>query len=193
MMFTPQTLAVVGLQQVLLTGGTLLYQYHYALNNAVELAHQLATKIRELQQSYDRVRIVAHSLGCKILIEAVKELPLHLRPDEIHLCAPAIAEAEHSQLLDHLAKVQTFVYYCERDWVLEPWFRIAHSIPAVGAVGLQRKYIGLTAVNVDKHFDTLVHFEYKRKFHEFAKDGYASGPPYSSVNDIIQRPDQWGT
>ena len=54
------------------------------------------------------------------------------------------------------------------------------SKPAIGAVGLEKSYKGVFPINVDNYFDTLVHFSYKNKFHEFAAHPESKFPPSST-------------
>lgn len=65
-------------------------------------AHKVETKLRA----------VAHSLGCKLLINALEQIDASERPDEIHLCAAAYTETEFPLfVLQKLAKDHTYVYY----------------------------------------------------------------------------------
>eukprot|EP01125_Pyxidicula_operculata_P011992 TRINITY_DN3933_c0_g1_i2.p1 TRINITY_DN3933_c0_g1~~TRINITY_DN3933_c0_g1_i2.p1 ORF type:complete len:238 (-),score=12.57 TRINITY_DN3933_c0_g1_i2:37-750(-) len=96
-------------------GFYLAMRYWQATQNAETFAAQLAKAIGELQQesSGGKLRLVAHSLGCKLLIHALTMLPQNLLPHEVYLCGPAIIESEVQELIAMLSKEQTFVYYSE--------------------------------------------------------------------------------
>jgi len=56
---------------------------------------------------------VAHSTGCKLLTEALREIAPEQRPQFVHLCAPALTEKEVEYDLPNMAQKQTSVYYCK--------------------------------------------------------------------------------
>jgi hypothetical protein len=53
------------------------------------------------------------------VIESAASLPPEQRPDEIHLCAPAVRENDVAEKLPSLARGATYLYYTEKDRVLE--------------------------------------------------------------------------
>jgi hypothetical protein len=71
-------------------------------------------------------------------------MPNDLRPDEVHLCAPAIVEQEEQAKLNNLSRNNAaFVYYCPRDFVLSTFFTAMHdNQEAIGSVGLTGVYNG---------------------------------------------------
>jgi len=169
MIFTPQTLAVIGAQELILSAGRIYLQYQYAQENIEKLAPQLAEKLKHLREHYDFVRVVAHSMGCRLFLEALTHLPLEQRPNEVHLCAPAVCEDEVGYQLSNMANGKSYLYYCERDFLLKSIYPVFHkNKPAVGAIGLNKQYSGLDIVDVDSYFGNVVHFNYKRNFSNFA-------------------------
>lgn len=58
------------------------------------------------------LRVVAHSLGCRHLLEAVKLLALEERPDEVHLCAPACTQVRRCCGSAALARVTSTAGHC---------------------------------------------------------------------------------
>jgi len=131
-------------------------------------ADHLARKLARLAARYDRVRVVAHSLGCRQIVEAASHLKPDRRPHEIHLCASACREKDVAAKLPHLAREQTYQYYTANDLVLATAFTVMAWGRALGAAGLRHDYAGLTAIDVSDHFSFRVHGEYKHRFPEFA-------------------------
>jgi pimeloyl-ACP methyl ester carboxylesterase len=144
-------------------------QFIEANREAVTRAEDLADCLETLALSHRRVRVVAHSLGCRQVIEAAALLPDEIRPHEIHLFAPACLEDEVSDKLPQLAREQAFVYFTRLDQVLEISFRAMSQGRAMGGAGLDRDYPGLLARDVSSEFDFWVHTEYKNRFGRFAE------------------------
>ena len=154
---------IVG-EQVLTVSALFVYQYLAATRNAQDLAEEHATQLATLAHGDARVRVVAHSLGCRQVIEAASSLPPELRPDEIHLCAPAVREDDVAERLPSLARGATFLYYTEKDRVLDLGFTPLARGRALGYSGPRGAYAGLTALDVSEQFDFFVHAEYKTRF-----------------------------
>ena len=131
-------------------------------------ADHLARKLGGLAARYDRVRVVAHSLGCRQIVEAASRLEPDRRPHEIHLCASACREKDVAAKLPYLAREQAYQYYTANDLVLATAFTVMAWGRALGATGLRHNYPGLTAIDVSDHFSFRVHGEYKHRFPEFA-------------------------
>ena len=141
-----------------------VYQYMTASRNARELADELAVQLRELAVRGEDVRLVAHSLGCHQVIEAATRLDPGLRPAEIHLCAPAVREDDVADKLSGLARGTTFLYYTEKDRVLDLGFTPLARGRALGFAGPRRARQRLLALDVSECFDFWVHGEYKDRF-----------------------------
>eukprot|EP01119_Soliformovum_irregulare_P001439 TRINITY_DN1113_c2_g1_i2.p2 TRINITY_DN1113_c2_g1~~TRINITY_DN1113_c2_g1_i2.p2 ORF type:complete len:199 (+),score=29.10 TRINITY_DN1113_c2_g1_i2:404-1000(+) len=168
--FTPLGLAFIGAQELALGAGRIYLQYRNATSQIEEQSPKLALALTELRNEYQNIRIVAHSMGCKLVLDTLKDVPAAMRPDELHLCGPALCEDDIKDILPH-ASPKTSVYYSERDFVLNCFYSAYHRDQeewAVGSVGLTRKYPNVKCVDVDEHFDNLVHFQYKRNFSKFA-------------------------
>lgn len=144
------------------------FQYLAAQRSARERAADLAGTLRALRGAHERVRVVAHSLGCLHVVEAAARLDPSERPDEIHLCAPACLEGEVGALLAQPARGRTHLYFTRKDAVLEAAFRTLARGRALGAVGPEGDYPGLDAVDVSEHFEFWVHNRYPRRFARFA-------------------------
>ncbi len=151
-------------EEAALVAAHFVLQYVTASRSARERAHDQAAQLRRLAGQYRRVRVVAHSLGCRHVIEAVAQLEPELRPHEVHLCAPACREDDVAAKLAALAREQAFLYYTGKDRVLDLAFTPLARGRALGFSGPRRDYDGLTALDVSGHFDFRVHGEYKNRF-----------------------------
>ncbi len=63
-----------------------------------------------------------------------------------------------------LARGTTYLYYTEKDRVLDLGFTPLARGRALGLVGPRRDYAGLRALDVSESFDFWVHREYKHRF-----------------------------
>jgi len=152
-------------------------QFIEARRQAKDRAEALAECIEQLQASHDRVRVIGHSLGCRQVIEASSLLPSSERADEVHLFAPACLEDEVKDKLENLARGDAYLYYTHLDHVLNLSFRAMSQGRALGAVGPEGHYAGLTVQDVSAEFDFWVHTEYKNRFNRFAGGRSPAVPP----------------
>jgi hypothetical protein len=159
---------IVG-EQLLTISALFVGQYLAASRNARELADEQAAHLRALAERGAKVRVVAHSLGCRQVIEAASRLPPELRPEEIHLCAPAVREE------DVVARGSTFLYFTEKDRVLDLGFTPLARGRALGFAGPREAYGGLTALDVSEQFDFFVHGEYKIRFYRLVPEAARRG------------------
>lgn len=159
--------ATVGLA-VAEIGARFATQYLAAERRATEEADALAQELDTLGCRHGRVRVVAHSLGCRQVVTAAAALPHERRPWEIHLCAPALVEEEVQEELASLARDGTYIYYSSNDLVLSLAFPIVAWDRALGVAGPRGQYAGLDAIDVSDHFGFRVHGEYKNRFAGFA-------------------------
>eukprot|EP00466_Bigelowiella_natans_P012009 jgi/Bigna1/85918/estExt_fgenesh1_pg.C_70020 len=65
---TPQGLALASIAEGLVFSGRLYLEYRSAILNAGHEAEILARFLLAIRENYDVVRVVAHSLGCSLLI-----------------------------------------------------------------------------------------------------------------------------
>ena len=151
-------------EELVLVTAHFVHQYVVASRSAEERADDQAALLRGLAERHPRVRVVAHSLGCRHVIEGVSRLAPGLRPHEIHLCAPACREDDVAEKLPALAREGTFLYYTDKDRVLDLAFTPLARGRALGFCGPRGDYAGLTALDVGEHFDFWVHGEYKNRF-----------------------------
>lgn len=121
---------------VLLHAGRLVVQYRQAAANSQREAEQLRQVLLELRRDYDIVRVVAHSLGSRMLLHACQTMTVDERPDETHLLAAAVQASEAAPLLSRLAQGETHVYFSRDDLCLGVAFRVIEGGPALGYSGL---------------------------------------------------------
>ncbi len=157
-------------EQAVSISAQFIAQFIEARRQAEERAHDLAVEIERLTREGREVRLVAHSLGCRQAIEASALLPRALRPQEVHLCAPACLEDEVADKLHELARERAHFYYTELDRVLDVSFRAMSQGRAIGAAGLSRDFEGLEGHDVSEAFDFWVHTEYKNRFADFVAE-----------------------
>jgi len=151
-------------EELALIGAHFVHQYVTASRSALEQAGDQAAHLRALAAEERRVRVVAHSLGCRHVIEAVSQLEAACRPHEIHLCAPACREKDVAEKLSGLAQERTYLYYTKKDRMLELVFTPLARGLALGFTGSQRDYDRLVTVDVGEYFEFRVHGEYKNRF-----------------------------
>jgi len=121
---------------VLLHAGRLVVQYRQAAANSQREAEQLRQVLLELRRDYDVVRVVAHSLGSRMLLHACQTMAVDDLPDEAHLLAAAVQASEAAPLLSRLARGITHVYFSRDDLCLGVAFRVIEGGPALGYSGL---------------------------------------------------------
>lgn len=150
----------------------MMYQYYAIEENTELLAPKLAHDLIKYSKNYSKVRIVSHSLGCKLLINALADVPDKYKPNIIHMCAPAFSEDKYEHILNNLAKQHTFLYYTPKDTILSTFLQIYKNKQPVGAYGLTKQYLNLTTIDVSNYFDNywLVHNNYNRVFHKFIQN-----------------------
>jgi hypothetical protein len=121
---------------VLLHATRLVAQYRQAAATSEQEAEQLRQVLVELRRDYGFVRVVAHSLGCRMLLHACQHMDSAQRPDETHLLAAAVEAAEAAPLLSKLARGETHAYFSRDDLCLGVAFRVIEGGPALGYSGL---------------------------------------------------------
>ena len=160
--------------------GRVWMQYLNTAYCSPQETERLTDVLRELRGEYGHVRVVAYSVGCRLLMEACQPLEACQRPDEIHLIAPAVVCDEGAALLSTgggLARGNTHVYYTSEDVVLGPKiFGAAESGPALGMRGLEPGELNYSACRVSMHDTTSVpgiaHTMYNRLWGEVAYGGH---------------------
>ena len=155
---------------VALYAGLLATEYYKAEKSLDEQSLVLADALLRLQARHSKVRVVAHSLGCRLLLHATKAISEEKRPHEVHLLAPAFTEEEVGPHLDLLAQDHIHIYHNKEDYILSLLYTgVTAGGTAVGCAGLANTYNKATSIDTSPHFDWLVHTEYKTTFHKFVQ------------------------
>eukprot|EP00026_Physarum_polycephalum_P008314 Phypoly_transcript_08396.p1 GENE.Phypoly_transcript_08396~~Phypoly_transcript_08396.p1 ORF type:complete len:457 (+),score=85.84 Phypoly_transcript_08396:110-1480(+) len=156
---TPQGLALTAAAEAVVIGGKFWYEFKKAADTAKAHGPNLAAHIEEITQQYPYVRIVAHSLGCALTLEALRHLPAKSRPHEIHFLAPVIDEDD---LMHNIAKEHAYIYHCGNDFALQTASALFYQQKhVVGLAGPKKTWRGLTAIDVSHHFGFFVHTNYR--------------------------------
>lgn len=156
-----------------LLAGMVMYQYLIVEENTHIMAPKLALHLIELSKKYEKVRVICHSLGCKLLLNSIEYITNEKhKPTVVHLCAPTFNETEYEDLLDRVAKQKTYIYYTNRDSILSIALQVTKNKDPVGAYGLCKKYNNVKAIDVTNHFDDfwLIHTNYHKVFHQFVEN-----------------------
>jgi hypothetical protein len=160
-------------------------EFRQANINSLQYAHLLRDELLKLNQQYEKVRVVAHSLGAKHAVEAIKLLPVDERPSEVHLCAAAIPEKDIDEVLHegltnrHDPKHMTYNYWNDQDFLLNGIYRtITMGEIAIGCSELRGRYNHVKSIQVPiEHFpkvysQSVVHNMYGSVFYKFASSPY---------------------
>ncbi|GAB5372083.1 hypothetical protein AAMO2058_001635100 [Amorphochlora amoebiformis] len=169
---TPNGFLAATIGEAGITGIRMYAQYRNAVNNAHAEATALAAFLEASRQTYSTVRIIAHSLGCQLVLNALR-FPDTKRPDYVHMCAPAVTEERVKEILEGgIASQAARIYYSERDLVLSTAFRLLEQGEALGTTGLLGEYQGILDKDVTEYFNTRigVHGEYENLFPEFFEE-----------------------
>lgn len=165
---TPMGLLAGAGVDVALYTALLAAEFYKAEQSISEQSVRLAETIAGLHAEHKKVRIVAHSLGCRLVYHASHILPEEKKPHDIHFMAPAFTELEVGPHLDSLAKDTVSIYHNETDYILSLLYTsVTGGSKAVGCSGLLGTYNRAKAVDTSPHFSWLVHGEYRNEFHKF--------------------------
>ncbi|KAG2175436.1 hypothetical protein INT43_001083 [Umbelopsis isabellina] len=174
---TPATILGAFAVDIGLHTGRLAYQFNQATNESKERAEILALRLLRLRSEHEHVRIVAHSLGCRHVVEALSKLKPDERPDSVHLCAPALVAEDVMPYIGKgqggLARNKTIIYYSPKDMTLGVLLRaILGGARPLGEAGLDPKTpIDSTVQLVDasSSLGFFSHTDYADKFHFMAR------------------------
>jgi len=159
-----------------LIGQQIYTQYYRAKTNATTHASLFTEQLRELKLAHPqaKIRLVAHSLGCKLALRAVDQELV----DELHLLAPAVTVEQLDQVIEHhqgkIPVDQVKIYYSNDDLVLRMFGLILEKEDAIGLHGLDsrylRKHANLEQEDVSEQLEGLNrHKSYSWTFNQFVK------------------------
>lgn len=154
----------------------MIYQYYKVEKNTTILSYQLSAELERLSKKYGKVRVVAHSLGCKLLLNAIKDVPKEYRPNYVHLCAPALSEEIYGPILNEVSKNRTCIYYSPNDVILSVLLQILKGRNPIGSSGLSKHYPNVKAIDVTPYFKNfwVIHSNYNEQFHNFVHEEHQS-------------------
>jgi hypothetical protein len=187
MRITPLSMAVSTGIDIGIYATRLLYQYYYIQGDMDQLSTRLSNDLVRLSKKYGKVRVVAHSLGCRLLMNSLKKISKdqteHL-PDCIHMCAPALlADEIEYYMTTQMWKESMNIYYAKNDYVLSIFYRMISGFvddkEIVGVSGLNdgfledlnEKWGGVKQTDCTEFFGNywFVHNNYKNHFHELVE------------------------
>jgi len=152
--------------------GRLIHQYRRVEKNTTILSYQLSQELVRLHKQYGKVRVISHSLGCKLLVNAIRDIPHEFRPHTVHLCAPAFDEETYGPILNEISQRRTYIYYTPKDVVLSLGLRSIKGYNPIGSAGLKKHYPNVKTVDVSSYFSDfwIVHNNYNEQFHRFVHE-----------------------
>jgi len=140
--------------------------------NAETAASLDAPRLAEELCRFDgQFRVVAFSLGCRLVLETLPLLPPDKRPAEVHLCAAAVTESFALPLLPQLCSSagKVFHYYSPADEILNTGFFIPSAgHPAVGSAPLSIPLDHVVSHDATNYMGVFVHNGYRDHFHHMA-------------------------
>ncbi|KAF0852659.1 conserved uncharacterized mitochondrial protein [Andalucia godoyi] len=167
--------AVLTVATALMIGGQIWLQWVLSQQRAVERARDLAEQLTLLRPHFDRIRIVSHSLGCRHVVEACLLLEPNVRPDYLHLCAPAFHDDDMLVRWSEVARRKTIVYYTPKDMLLQTVYRTFNKARVPFGIAPPETFRTdvfqsnrYQSVKVCDHFDLWVHQAYQKRFANFA-------------------------
>lgn len=153
--------------------GYMLYKIYQKIDFDLDLySKHLKTDIIKFSNKFGRVKLVAHSLGCPLVMNILYEIPKEYLPKEIHLCAPAFIEDDYQKELEYIGTTDTklHIYYSDCDFILGHMFQLLKSSAPVGSHGLKKKYNNVHTHDVTHHLGVFIHNSYAHNFHRFVKN-----------------------
>lgn len=163
----PASAAIYVATELALSAAQLWYNYRECLDFIASHAHIMAHKLERLGTAHAHVRIVAHSMGCALVLAALRHVrPEHWPRGELHLLAPAVIEADFADVflrMQHLGH-PLCVYHSPNDLVLRYLFAL-YGDP----LGLEGSPV-LRCKDVSDALGWLVHNAYAPNWSEFAED-----------------------
>ncbi len=181
---SPATLLAAVTADALVNATRLLLHFRAAEAAAVTDAPGLARACADFDGRY---RLLAHSLGCRLVLEALPLLPAEQRPQEVHLMAAAATEEAHARRLPQLVSPEggrVYHYYCGADEALASGFLLASGgRRALGSGPLpeEARDSSVTSVDATPYFldeedRHLFHGAYKEHLPQLVSDARAGRP-----------------
>jgi hypothetical protein len=146
-----------------------IYEYHRSRSEAEKEGRYLARIIADAIDNKIEVTILAFSLGCRIVLFALRQLGQWRYRDavDVHLCAGAVTITESWRIQ---SSRRIYNYFSPRDRMLSILFKACElGGEAIGSIGLRKgraKHI-TNILAVSKDAQPIGHWDYKRYFAQF--------------------------
>lgn len=183
------TLTVEGFEK----GLNIWKQYKTIKYNLPSISVDFGKELKELTENFDKVRIVAHSLGCELVMESLNNISLIKPPSEIHFCGGSFREKRYINLLQTMYannEGKMFVYYSDSDYFLTLSHILIRKKQPVGVVGLKGIYPNIYSIDVTDKLGLFPHSDFKNNFSEYAINSNnlnAFMTEYYRKNHVIRR------
>lgn len=171
----------------LLNAARVYYAFNAAEDAAKQDAPSLAAALSSLhaRPQSESYRVVAHSLGCRLVLEALPLLPRSERPAEVHLCAAAITAEAALSKLPYACRPggRLYHHYSTGDEALSSAFKLAsRGKPALGSGPLSAEATShcaaaaeatttLSSHDASSYLGLFTHGQFRSHFHRLAADG----------------------
>ncbi len=179
---SPTALVAAAAGDALLNAWRLYLHFRVTEEATVADAERLAEAC-SIQFGGDGYRIAAHSLGARLVLEAMPLLPPSHRPTEVHLCAAAVTPSRAAPLLPQVTAPhgRLYHYYSEADEALRTGFLLASGgDPALGVGPLPEdvaREARADSIDATPYLGLLAHPAYRTTFARMAADAALRRPP----------------
>ena len=171
-----------------------------AKQDAVALAKALSRLASK--PDVERYRVVAHSLGCRLVMEALPLLPPEQRPVEVHLCAAAMTAPHAKPALPMLCQPGGHLYhhFSTGDEALSGAFLLAsRGVPALGSAPLPDDALPCDSLastttwsshDASAYLGLLSHSRFRAHFHRLAEDAVRGKEPPERQPRLVEQQQQ---
>ena len=149
---------------VLLTAARAALHFRETERTLKTAAPAMAELLYGLHKETGGYRVVAHSLGVRMAVEAISELPIDARPTEAHLCGAACTASQLAGRAEELSRGERVHYYNPRDLTLRSAYRLVARESAAGVAPL----IGIESINASTHLAASYSHQYAAFFDTLA-------------------------
>lgn len=185
---SPAALAAGVAGDALLNATRLFLTFREAERTAERDAPDVARSLADLKSANNLsgYRVVAHSLGCRLMIDSLPLLPAASRPSELHLCAAAVTPSHAVPRLHECVAPggRIYHYFSDSDEALMSGFLLAsRGESALGSLALPPDApSNASSHDATAYLGVASHGEYRKEFHRLAADALLghSPPPRQS-------------
>lgn len=135
-------------------------------------------------------RVAAHSLGCRLVLDALPLLAPERRPAEVFLCAAAATPSHAADKLSLMCASggRLYHFYSPYDEALTTGFVLASGgEAALGSRALpsELEFPGATSHDATHYLGIAAHGAYKKHFHRLAADAVLGRPPPNALYPAV--------